>query len=140
MSNDDDINNVRNKFYREFNSMIRKFHFTESQIKLYLFKHYCLQLYGAELWFGSKGSSGSIKQFAIGYHKAIKKILNLSYHESNHYACQESNLFTFEHLTNKIKIITGRKIIDEPCDFIYKATDYMVISSVMLQDIYENTM
>ena len=63
-----------------------------------------MQLYGAELWFGEIKSKIALKQFAIGYHKAVTKLINDSYHESNHYACQEAQLLTFEHFLNRLKI------------------------------------
>ena len=86
LNNKEDIDRVRGKFYSEFNSILRNFNFADQKVKLFLFKQYCLQFYGSELWIGSGGASGALKQFAIGYHKAIKKLLNLSYHESNHFA------------------------------------------------------
>ena len=87
-----------------------------------LFKQYCLQFYGCEMWFSSAGSC--LKQFGIGYHKAIKKILKLSYHESNHYACQEAQLLTFKHYINKCKIIASIRYLSRPCKFIETLGDY----------------
>ena len=77
-----------------------------------------------------------MKQLEIGYYKAIKKILNLSSHESNHYACQESNLLTFEHLINKIKILAAFRFFCSPCDFIKKAINFLYISSMFLKQIF----
>ena len=88
----DDTTRVKRKFYSEFNSVLRKFSFSAKNFKLYLFKQYCLQFYGSELWFGPFKSLQVMRQFEVGYHKAIKKLLGLSTHESNHYACQEASL------------------------------------------------
>ena len=52
LSNNEDIIRTKNKFYAEFNSILRKFSFVERNVKLFLFKQYCLQFYGVELWFG----------------------------------------------------------------------------------------
>ena len=71
LSNEEDITIKRNKFYSEFNQILRKFNSVDENIKIFLFKQYCLQLYGAELWFGGVKSKTALKQFAIGYHKAI---------------------------------------------------------------------
>ena len=111
LCNTDDINKTRDKFYREFNIILRKFSFADIRVKLFLFQNYCLQFYGSELWFNNQGSHNSLKQFAIGYHKAMKKILGISSHESNHYACQEARLLTFENLlkTNKIHFLPSLK-------------------------------
>ena len=94
-------------------------------------------MYGCELWFGGASSAHSLKQFAAGYHKAIKKILKLSYHESNHYACQEAQFFTFQHLVNKYKIMSAIRILTNPCNFIYKLMDYFVVSSTFLWEVYD---
>ena len=104
-------------------------------MKLFLLKQYCLQFYGAELWFGCTRSSQTLHRFAIGYHKAIKKLLGFSSHESNHYACQEGSLYLFEHLINKIKICSAFRILSRPCDFIDKNSDFFKISSEMLMEV-----
>ena len=83
----EDLHRVKSKFYAEFNTLLRNFHFADSDIKVYLFKHYCIQLYGSELWFGGKCRKQELKQFAVGYHKAIKKLIGVLTHESNHFAC-----------------------------------------------------
>ena len=72
LHNHEDINAKRNKFYSEFNQILRKFHSVEENIKIFLFKQFCLQIYGAELWFGDTKSKAPLKQFSLGYHKAIK--------------------------------------------------------------------
>ena len=135
MRDNEDIVNVRGKFYRDFNCVLRKFAFLDKYPLLYLFKQYCLQFYGAELWIGPKYNSNALKQFAIGYHKAIKKILKLSTHESNHYACQEAGLFTFEHLMNKIQIFTGLRFMVSPCEFMFKNYNFFRISSFYFKEL-----
>ena len=131
----DDIRRVSYKFYAEFNTILRKFSFTDKKVKLFLFKQYCLQMYGCELWLGN--FSQALRHFEIGYHKAIKKILGLSYHESNHYACQEGNLYTFKHLFNKLRISCMIRFLKFPCDYVKKIIDYMYVSSFLLSDTYK---
>ena len=136
--NDDlDICRVRSKFYSDFNSMFRQFSFTDREVKLFLFKQYCLQMYGCELWFCNSCSLTSLKQFSIGYHKAIKKLLELSSHESNHYACQEAQLFTFQHFVNKCKILAAYRLFTYPCAYILKVNDFLSISSMFLSHVYD---
>ena len=137
MKNHDDIDYARNRFYKEFNCLLRKFHFVNRDVLLYLFKQYCLQTYGVELWIGNNKSTGSFKQFAIGYHKAIKKILKVSTHESNHYVCQEAGVFTFEHFVNKQKILAGIRFLRNPCNFIRKTKDFLAISSFYYRDLHD---
>ena len=135
LSNSDDMLRAKKKFYMEFNLILRKFGFTVKYVKLFLFKQFCLQFYGADLWYGPFKSKMVFKQFEVGYHKAIKKLLNLSSHESNHYACQEGNLFTFSHLINKMKINAALRFIIKPCAFIEKIVHFLKISSVMVNDV-----
>ena len=137
LKDSDDIDNARNKFYREFNCLLRKFHFVNKEVLIYLLKQYCFQTYGAELWMGNSKSTESFKQFAIGYHKAIKKILKVSTHESNHFVCQEAGVFTFEHFVNKQKILAGIRFMSARCDFVWKAKSFLTISSFHFKDIYD---
>ena len=137
LNNSEDIHRVLQKFYKDFNCVLRKFSFTDKEVLLYLFRQYCLQFYGPELWFGNYQSLSALKQFSIGYHKAIKKIIKVSYHESNHYACQEAHLFTFDHLVSKIKVSTTFRLFKDPCDFFMKVKPFMVVSSVLYRDVLD---
>ena len=104
-TNVDDIVKTRDKFYCEFNSILRRFSFADIKVQLFLFCTYCLQWYGSKLWFNTYKSLTSLRGFfQWGYHKAIKKLLHLSDHESNHFACHEAGLMTFENYLNKSRI------------------------------------
>ena len=92
-------------------------------------------MYGCELWFTNSCSASSLKQFAIGYHKAVKKLLDLSTHESNHYACQEAQLLTFQHFVNKCKISTAYRLFSRPCAYILQVYDFLSVSSVFLKHV-----
>ena len=93
-----------------------------------------MQIYGAELWFGSK-SKRLLNQFAVGFHKAIKKLLGLSSHESNHFACQEANLLMFNHYLNKLKICAAIRFFKRPCQFTKKNLSYFYVSSILLNEV-----
>ena len=131
----DDINRVRSKFYGDFNSLLRKFSFASVNVKLFLFKQFCIQFYGADLWFYDEKCKHSLHQFAVGYHKAIKKLLEVSTHESNHFVCQEASLFTFEHLLNKLKLFLILRVFIDPCAFVEKTFNFLMLSSVFLNEI-----
>ena len=137
LNNIEDITRARNKFYSEFNFLLRHFNFADSYVKLFLFKQYCLQIYGSELWFRNDRSLSGLKQFAVGYHKAIKKILGLSYHESNHYSCQEANMLVFSHYINKIKIMTALRLFLHPCEYFKKIFTFLSVSSEFLADVQD---
>ena len=110
--------------------LLRKFNFSNLNVKIFLFRQFCLQIYGCELWFSGSYSMAVMKGFGVGYHKALKKIMNLSYHESNHYACQEAQVYTFKHFINKCKIIAALRMLCASCDFILKILDISKISSI----------
>ena len=137
LSNLRDIDCRRSKFYAEFNQVLRKFCDLERNVKLLLFKQYCLQIYGAELWIGGKFSHRSLKQFSIGYHKAIKKLIGVSYHESNHYSCQEAQTFTFEHYINSMKVNFFFRLYMFPCNFMKKIFGDLSVSSVFFNEVCE---
>ena len=135
LSNEEDINSKRGKSYSEYNQILRKFHSVDENNKIFLFKQFCLQFYGAELWFGELGSKAALRQFEIGYHKAIKKLIGLSYHESNHYACQQAQLLLFKHLLNKLKIMFMFRLYISPCIFIEKIMTHISVSSVLFNEV-----
>ena len=133
----EDVNRVKNKFYAEFNVILRTFNFADNDIKLLLFKQYCMQFYGSELWFGGKKLNQELKQFAVGYHKAIKKLIGLSTHESNHFACQEANLLLFGHMLNKLKISAFYRFMTKSCTFVHKTGIFLKVSSVLAESVRE---
>ena len=104
-------------------------------LNYFIFKQFCIQFYGGDMWFYDKKSKSALQQFAVGYHKAIKKLLGVSTHESNHFVCQEASLFTFEHLLNKMKLFTLLRVFTAPCAFIQKIFRFLTISSVFLSEI-----
>ena len=135
LANTDDMQRALKKFYCEFNSILRNFSFTDSKVKLFLFKYYCLQIYGADLWIGNKGCAAIMKKFSVAYHKAIKKLLNLSTHESNHYACQEAEMLTFEHFINKKRFMTVLRMFQSPCVSVAKNLPFFKVSSSFFSEI-----
>ena len=115
-----DIIRERNKFYKVFNSIIRKFIKCDLNVKLKIFETNCLQFYGSTFWSNLNLSKGAYKQFEVGYHKAVKKILNIPYYESNHLACQSLGLLTFNHLINLHIIRFIKSIYNNKCKFLNK--------------------
>ena len=73
MTNARHISESLNKFYSEF-IVLRKFHFTDTCVKLYLFKQCCLQFYRCEMLFANKRSLDTLlkikvfRRFSEGFH------------------------------------------------------------------------
>ena len=101
----EDIRRCELSFLRQFYSIFRKFYFVDRNVFKFLFKTYCLSLYGCELWSNLSGSVDEFDSFSVNYHLCIKNFMNTSIIHSNHDICEEAGLLTFKHLT-KLKLIT----------------------------------
>ena len=128
-----DVNREKSKFYKQFNSMLRKFNSSDISVKLRLFNTYCLQLYGSSFWTNDYKCKVILKQFAVAYHKAIKRILNVSYGESNHFVCSLTGLYTFNHFINVNIFRSLNRFLKKPCSFVSKNMSFLKHHSVMLK-------
>ena len=138
LSNDSDILNNRNLFYKNFNTIVRKFSNTKIDVILSLFKSYCMQFYGSNLWINGSFKAGCFKSFEIGYHKAIKKMLNVPWGVSNHDACEALQLLTFKNFihANQIKFIFRIfNSSNKPNCFIDKCSMFLKRHSAFLNNI-----
>ena len=131
LSDADDILRERNKFYASFNSILRKFYFIDLNIFLNLFKTYCMQFYGDKLWMNCENQS-MFKNFGVGYHKALKKILGLPNYVRNHEVCNILGLVTFKHQIHFNKISFVHKLFNNPPEFL-KENIHFSLNSVYLR-------
>lgn len=136
LCNKNDIIKCRNNFYKNFNSIIRKFPKADTFVKLQLFKSYCTSFYGSSLWYDIKGANDTFHQFSVGYHKAIKKIFAVSTHESNHEVCEWANLFTLKHQINYNLIAYVHKIYLFPNEFLRSIKQNFVNSCIVTKVQY----
>ena len=135
LCNKSDIIRERNKFYNSFNAVLRKFHFVNIEIFLKLFKSYCLCFYGSELWYRNFNCKMSLKQFSIGFHKSLKKIIGASWSDSNHIVCDAVGLLTFNDFVNfKILKFTHRLFNNRPF-FLNKPLTFLKNNSVILNEL-----
>jgi len=67
---DDDINREIKKMFVRTNMLIRKFHNCSTDVKMMLFKTFCICLYDVALWKTFK--IGSLNKFRSCYNKCIK--------------------------------------------------------------------
>ena len=128
LNNKFDILRERNRFYNTFNTILRKFYFVNTNIFLFLFKTYCLQFYGASLWCGVSGSKTVLKQFSVGFHKAIKKILKVPWRASNHVVCQMVDLVTLPHIINMQKLKFVYRCFNSPSRFNFLSKNFVYLS------------
>ena len=100
MREKEDIKRFQSSFNRKVGMTLRKFHATDIDVKMRLFKTLCTDMYGIELWDDVSGCSSVLKPLAVSYHYALKRIIGLSKRDSNHYACYLLDELTFEHMCN----------------------------------------
>jgi len=62
------------------NMLIRKFHKCSTEVKIRLFRAYCICLYGAALW--TRLAAESLNKFRRCYHKSIKMFFGYSKYHS----------------------------------------------------------
>ena len=95
-----DIKRCSNSFLKQFYSMFRKFNTLNQNILLFLFNKLCTSFYGAELWHSHHGSRTEFHNLEVTYHKALKRVLGVSYYEKNHIVCYYSNTLLFKNFMN----------------------------------------
>ena len=135
LCNKNDIIKERNKFYNNFNCILRKFNNVSFNVFLTLFKAYCYQFYGSELWFNNFNCKIVIHQFSVGFHKAIKKMIGAPWRESNHIVCKMTGMVTFEHILDINRIRFLYKILKYPPKFIENNFSFFINSSFLMNEI-----
>ena len=135
LCNFNDIIRERNRFYNTFNCLLRRFNSLNPNIFMHIFKSYCIQFYGTELWFNNFRCITALRQFGVGFHKSLKKIFKIPYYESNHMVCEALNMVTFEHQLDIIKMKFTFKLFTKRPIFILKNYNYFLTNSMLLKDV-----
>ena len=134
MSDKSDIIKCRNKFYSVFNVLLRKFHFLDQNAFFELFKSYCLQMYGPELWFSSSRCNQLLHKFSVGFHKAIKKVWKCPNYVSNTFLCNHINILKFKNYINWTKIRFLFNIYKSKNRLIRTLSDHFKFRSMFVKD------
>ena len=85
------------------------------------------------MWYNNFSCSLIIKQFANGYHSAIKRILKVPKWESNHLVCEATGLVTFDHYINLIQVVFTQRLFKSPLLFIQKLKPFLLYNSCSLK-------
>ena len=91
---------IKRSLYFQTNLLTSKFHFMNRKVLTHLFKTYCSQLYGVELWDLVKCKS-AVKNVCKAYHACIKRLLGIPKYSRNHTLCDTYGLLTCEALLAK---------------------------------------
>ena len=95
-----DIKRCCKSFLGQFYSMYRNFNNVHKDLLIFLFNSYCTSFYGIELWHSKTFCASEYHNQEVIYHKSIKKMLKVSFRESNHAVCLETALPIFRHFHN----------------------------------------
>ena len=128
-----DVERVCNSFLQQFNSMYSRFNFCDIETLSFLFKSYCSSFYASELWFNREKAKKELDTLSIVYHKAIKRVVNLSKWDNNHDACCLANLPIFKHFLNNKLINFVFSIINSKSPCIANLKTYFVRDSFLMK-------
>ena len=94
LKDDDDIKREIRNMYIRTNMLIRRFGNCSLNVKLRLFRSYCICLYGVALW--STYSASTLQQFKYCYHKCIKMFFGYDKYHSVTAVLLETRLPSFD--------------------------------------------
>ena len=75
-----DLKRQMRKFYANTNILVRKFSKCTADVKCYLFKSYCSNLYCAPLWYDCTVTA--LKKLKVSYNNSLRRLLGIPKHNS----------------------------------------------------------
>ena len=75
-----------------------------------------------------------MKQFSVGYHRALKKIIDVPGWTSNHFVCHMTGFLTYNHYVNYIIFRSIKGLFEKPCSFIKKCRYFLIDHSIILKE------
>ena len=120
---DQDIHRQMRKFYSNANILLRRFSKCYIDVKCYLFKMYCSNLYCSCFWYDS--IKRAMKKIKIAYNNSLRRLLTLSKHNSASEMFVNLNILSFGELLRK---------------FVYSFQSRLIISdNILLSGIFNST-
>lgn len=104
-----DTMRVKRALYFQANMLVSKYHYMDRRVLIYLFKTYCSQLYGVELWDLTKNKL-AVKNVCKAYHACIKRLLSIPRYARNNTVCATYGLLTCEALLARNSFFLARAI------------------------------
>ena len=122
MTDEDDIERLRNSFNKSVGSFYRKFYSLPFNLKFNLFNVLCTSLFGSQLWIDKANTAKTFLKFSVSYHYALKKLLGFPKFFSNHITCSILNVFTLRHQVhfNVLKFFVWLKNCKSECFSFYR--------------------
>ena len=97
LTNKDDLRRAEKAHLRQFFPIFRKYKSYDDNIKIFIYKTYCNNLFGSELWDEFRGAKLALKSFKVTYHKCMKLMIGLPRWAGNHDTCDKFGLLTLTH-------------------------------------------
>ena len=135
MSHKLDIERQSKSFLKQSFGFLRKFASYPIDLKIFLFRTYCLSMFGSDLWCDLKGCSQAMNALKISFHKGVKKVLGLPFRSSNHEACIAANMLTFDHFRNNKMFNYGFLIKNSKSLSLRPLRGYLMRKSVLMKYI-----
>ena len=106
------IHRQRSKFYSSANILLRRFSKCYIDVKCYLFKMYCSNLYCSSFWYDS--SKRAMKKINIAYNNSLRRLLVLHKHNSASETLVNLNILSFGDLLRRfVCSFQSRRIISD---------------------------
>ena len=94
-----DLKRQKRRFYANTNMLLRKFVTCSPDVKCYLFKTYCCNLYCAPFWYDS--TKTAMKNLKVAYNNSLRRLLGLPSHNSASSMFVNLNIPSFGELLRK---------------------------------------
>ena len=95
-----DLSRQKRRFYANTNMLLRKFVKCSPDVKCYLFKAYCCNLYCAPFWYES--TKTAMKNLKFAYNNSLRRLLGLPSHNSASSMFVNLSIPSFWRITQKI--------------------------------------
>ena len=89
-NSDLDLKQQMRKMYTNANLLLRKFSKCSINVKCYLFKTYCSNLYCAPMWFDC--TKTDLKKLKVAYNNSLRRFMGLLWHNSAREMCVNLNI------------------------------------------------
>ena len=94
-----DLKRQKRRFYANTNMLLRKFVKCSPDVKCYLFKTYCCNLYCAPFWYDA--TKTAMKNLKVAYNNSLRRLLGLPSHNSASSMFVNLNIPSFGELLRK---------------------------------------
>lgn len=109
---------IRRSFFKNFNTVMFRFFHCSTEVKIALFRSYCMHLYGTELW--CRLRRGESKELSVAFHSALKRLCGLPKRSRNSPLCAELGILTLDRTLALSNLVLQEGVpLTEPAYTVY---------------------